>query len=362
MENTHALVGLNLVSGLGSVKINRLIGKFGSAQDVFSAGPEHTALVEGIGAEIAAGISKITPSMIEDELYLAQRSGARVVTLEHPDYPAALKNIYDPPPVLYMTGEAVPECAINVGVVGTRNATDYTARFLKDMAKEMGREPEKYVITSGMARGADCIAHHEASVNGVFTAAVLGFGLSRVYPYERHYMAGEIIKKGCLISEFPMRMLGLKQNFPRRNRVISGIADCILVTEAPEKSGALITADFALEQGREIFAVPGSVYSDKSRGTNALIKQGAKPATSLNDITEAFGFKTTKRPALPQADHAPLSADEEKVLSLLGQEKKHIDNISFESNINVFKTASTLTILEMKGLVKQLGGMNFVRV
>lgn len=362
MENSHALVGLNLVSGLGSVKINRLIGKFGSAAAVFAASKGQLSTTEGIGEEIASNIIKITPSMIEDEFCLVEKAGARVLTLEHPDYPVSLKNIYDPPPVLYTAGGAIPECCINVGVVGTRNATDYTSRFLKDLTDDMSRQPDDYVITSGMARGADCIAHHESVKKNIFTAAVLGFGLSRVYPYERHYMAGEILKKGCLISEFPMKMLGLKQNFPRRNRVISGIADCILVTEAPERSGALITADFALEQGREIFAVPGSVYWDKSRGTNGLIKQGAKPALSLADITEAFGFKTVKQPSFQRQDAPPLTPDEEKVLSFLGQDKKHIDNIAFESNINVFKAASTLTILEMKGLVKQLGGMNFVRV
>jgi DNA processing protein len=355
-----------MIPGIGSVKFNRLIGYFGSPENVFNAGAKDLAHIEGIGAEIIKHIIYANDIYdVNKEIRECEEKKIRIVTFYDDDYPALLKKIYDPPPVLYVAGafEKWPENALNLGIVGTRMASDYGERSLKKIIEEIKGTKLTFAVISGMARGIDTIAHMESAKLGIYTAAVLGFGLNKIWPFEKHYIAQHLLKNGCLISEFPLDMLPLKQNFPRRNRVISGLSDALLVIEAGERSGALITADFALEQGRDVFAVPGNIFAEKSMGTNNLIRQGAKMVSSVYDITEEYDLMAKPRKRTYQAEFVfpDLEENERKIYDILSSEKKHIDNIAIESNIEVIKLAPVLLKLEMKGAIKQLGGKNFIK-
>ena len=366
MDTRMAIIALNMVPGIGSVKLNRLIGRFGSPEDVFQADAHQLSQVEGIGNEIIRYITYFEDFFsVDNEIKQCAEKNIKILTVLDDDYPRQIRNIYDPPPVLYCAGayDKWPANALNIGIVGTRMATDYGERALKKILNEMKQTKLCFAVVSGMARGIDTIAHMESVRENIFTAAVLGFGLNKIWPFEKHYIAQHIIKAGVLISEFPLDMMPLKQNFPRRNRVISGLSDGILVVEAGERSGALITANYALEQGREIFAIPGNIFADKSIGANNLIKQGAKSVMSIYDITEEFELLAKPRERNIQQEMLVLNLDEseQKVYDALDFEKKHIDNISIESNIEIIKLSPLLTIMEMKGVIKQLSGKNFVR-
>src|ERR1035437_6741248 len=366
MDTRTAIIALNMVPGIGSVKLNRLIGRFGSPENVFEATAQQLSEVDGIGTEIIRYIIHFNNFYsVENELKECAEKNIRIITVFDDDYPRQLRNIFDPPSILYCAGlyDKWPANALNIGIVGTRMATDYGERALKKILSEMKQTKLCFSVVSGMARGIDTIAHMEAIRENIYTAAILGFGLNKIWPFEEHYIARHIIKAGVLISEFPLDMMPLKQNFPRRNRVISGLSDGILVVEAGERSGALITANYALEQGREVFAVPGNIFADKSVGANNLIKQGAKSVMSIYDITEEFELlaKPKERNVQQEMNLLKLDENEKKVYDALNFEKKHIDNISIESNIEIIKLSPLLTILEMKGVVKQLAGKNFVR-
>jgi DNA processing protein len=367
MTEKEALVALNMVPGVGSVRLNRLIGRFRSPIEVFSASDDDLLSVEGIGDDIIHYIKNFGDYYsVEKEMMEAEDKGISIITIYDDDYPPLLKKIFDPPPVLYAAGnfEAIPKEALSLGIVGTRAATDYGEMALQKIIKEMKQTKKDFTIVSGMARGIDSVAHFEALKQGFFTIAVLGFGMKMLHPFTKHYMAKHIIKNGLLIYEFPLAMKPLKQNFPRRNRLISGLSDGVLVIEAGKRSGALITADCALEQGREVFALPGSIFAEKSVGTNGLIAQGAKLVQGAKDIMEEFDIylkEEAKEPEQAELALMDLNDSERKIVESMGFEKKHIDNIAIESNIDVFKLTGIMTMLELKGVVKQLSGKNFVR-
>ncbi|MEI7542890.1 MAG: DNA-processing protein DprA [bacterium] len=366
MDTRSAIIALNMVPGIGSVKLNRLIGRFGSPEKVFEGKAQDLSQVVGIGPEIIRYITYFNDFYsVEKEIKECADKNIQIITVLDENYPQQIRNIYDPPPVLYCAGlyDKWPANALNIGIVGTRMATDYGERALKKILNEMKQTKLMFAVVSGMARGIDCIAHMESVKENIYTAAILGFGLNKIWPFEKHYIAQHIIKAGVIMSEFPLDMLPLKQNFPRRNRVISGLSDGVLVVEAGERSGALITADYALEQGREVFAIPGNIFADKSIGANNLIKQGAKSVMSIYDITEEFELlaKPKERNVQQEISLLKLDENEKKVYDVLSSEKKHIDNISIESNIEIIKLSSILTILEMKGIVTQMSGKTFVR-
>jgi DNA processing protein len=366
MDSRSALIALNMVPGIASVRINKLIGKFGSPEAVFDAPAKQIMEINGIGNEIARNITYFHDMYsVENEMKECDDKRIRIMTIYDDDYPTLLRNIYDPPPVLYCLGEFEkwPANSLNIGVVGTRISSDYGERVCKKIIGGMKQTKLCFTVVSGMARGIDTIAHTEAIKENIYTAAVLGFGLNHIWPLKYYHPAEEISKAGVLISEYPLNMMGNKQNFPRRNRIISGLSEGVLVVEAGERSGALITANFALEQGRYVFAVPGSIFADKSAGSNTLLKQGAKPVMSIYDITEEFELLSgpKEKNAQQSLSLINLNDEEKRIYELLDFEKKHIDNIAIESNIEIIKLASMLTILEMKGAVKQLSGKNFVR-
>jgi DNA processing protein len=333
MDERTALIALNMVPGLGSVRIKRLIAYCGSAENVFSAGAAELKAVEGIGAEISRSILYFNDFYsVDGELENAAKKNVTIFTINDALYPANLKKIYDPPTVLYAAGgiEKWPPEAFNLGIVGTRVSSDYGWQAVNKILDGARSSGLVFNIVSGMARGIDTLAHVEASARFIFTTAVLGFGLDYIWPFFKNYPAGKILPYGTLLSEFPMKTPPFKQNFPRRNRVISGISDALLVVEAGEKSGALITADCALEQGRDVYAIPGSILSPRSEGTNWLIKQGAKPVTSIYDIIEDFNVSGVKtpRPATTLKPPPEMDEVERKIYEVLGFEKKHIDNIA----------------------------------
>jgi DNA processing protein len=353
-----------MIDGIGSVRLNRLIGRFEAPAAVFSAPEAAIRGTEGIGPEIARAIRGFDFDLLSAELKDIRQKGVELIFVTDESYPALLKEIYDPPPVLYKYGSCMPDADLSLGIVGTRVPSDYGEMAVQKLIKEIKQGPARINIISGMARGIDSVAHYEASRAGIWNAAVLGFGLNRVWPFDVHYVAKEIVKSGCLLTEFPMNMLGLKQNFPRRNRVISGMSDGCVIIEAGKKSGALITADCALEQGREVFAVPGSIFSEKSAGTNSLLKMGAKAVTGLADILEEFSPRQQAALFPQEKEDAPepaMSDEERRVFGVLGAEKKHIDNISIESNIDTARLGGIMTLMELKGLVRQLGGKNFIK-
>jgi DNA processing protein len=365
MDEREALIALNMTDGIGSVKLNRLIGRFLSGADVFKADYNDLVYTDGIGTEIAHAIKHFDFSLLEKELAEIKEKNIEILLVTDEKYPALLKEIYDPPPVLYKYGQDIPPADLSIGIVGTRGSSDYGEEVVQKLIKEMKQSSMRFNIISGMARGIDSVAHYEASLCGIYSAAILGFGFNVIWPFDRHYVAKEIIKYGCLLSEFPLNMIGLKQNFPRRNRVISGMSDGCVIIEAGLRSGALITADCALEQGREVFAVPGNIFADKSAGTNNLIKQGAKAISGIKDIIEEFNPRSQAL-LFPETDETAkrpdnMTADEQKIYEVLGAEKKYIDNIAIESNIDTVKLNGLMTMMEIKGLIRQVSGNSFVR-
>ncbi len=364
MDEKKALIALNMIDGLGSVKINRLIGRFEKAINIFKANFNELSDIDGIGDTIASYIKNFDFDRVEKEIKECNGKNIEIITIYDEKYPALLKEIYDPPPVLYKYGKDIPDRKYYLGIVGTRIPSDYAERVIQKLVKEMKEKSELFCIVSGMARGVDVISHYESLKANIFNIAVLGFGFNIIYPFEKHYIAKEIIKNGCLLSEFPLAMIGLRQNFPRRNRIISGLSNGVLIVEAGEKSGALITADCALEQGRDVFAMPGNIFSDKSIGTNNLIKQGAKPVMSLNDILEEYDSrdKINVKEIEQKILNGIFSEEETQILNILSKfEKKHIDNILVESNIDINKLSGILFNLELKGIIKQHSGKFFTK-
>lgn len=279
------------------------------------------------------------------------------ITIENPSYPKLLKEIYDPPKELYVWGDLRPEENYPLAVVGTRKISSYGKQITIDLVRNLTKAG--LTIISGLALGVDGLAHQTClDVNGR-TIAVLGSGLNRIYPSIHQKLAEKIVKAGgAVISEYPPETGPTKWNFPARNRIIAGMSLGVLVIEAPEASGALITARFALDFGREVFAVPGNINNQNSIGTNRLIKLGAKPVTKAEDILESFNLEL----ALEfKKEIKPASKEEAIILEILGQEPTHIDEIIRKSKLESPIVSSTLTIMEITGKVRHIGGGNYAR-
>ena len=286
LSDRERLILLNLVPDVGSLPLRKLLDHFGECARVWKARPEDLQRVHGIGPVLARRIAAACrdETLLEQELTLVRRAGVTLVTLEDAEYPKRLREIYDPPPVLYVRGAVSSLNDVAVAVVGSRRASRDGVKTAERLSYDLAACG--ITVISGLARGIDGAAHRGALKAQGRTLAVLGCGLARVYPPEHARLAGEIAERGAVISEYPMRTAPLAQNFPRRNRLISGLSLGVVIVEAAQKSGALITADCALEQGREVFAVPGPITRVTSEGTHALLKQGARLVTSVEDILE----------------------------------------------------------------------------
>jgi DNA processing protein len=298
---------------------------------------------------------------LEAELKLTEKHNVNVTTIYDRSYPKLLKEIHSPPIVLYSKGEILAEDELAVAIVGARIASVYGLRTAEKLGCELASRG--LVVVSGLARGIDSAAHKGALKAHGKTIAVLGSGLDVMYPPENEKLAAEIVeKKGALVSEFPMGTPPNPKNFPQRNRIISGLSLAVVVVEAARNSGALITADFALEQNREVFAVPGKVDSATSFGTNELIKQGAKLTQTADDIIDELGLKLKASAGTKEQILRPrLSADEEQIYKNLSDDPKYIDEVMEAAKLPLAETTRLLFGLQLKKLVKELPGKNFIR-
>lgn len=364
MNRLEALVALNLVAEIGSVRLAMLLEYFNKPQDIFGASLEKLATVSNIGFKIADKIISVQKKDLDREFSLAKKYGLRIISFEDDDYPRNLRQIPGFPIVLYLKGQILEQDNISIGIVGSRRASIYGLHCAEKFAYDLS--DKGLTVISGMARGIDTYAHKGALKRGGRTIAVIGSGFSNIYPPENIGLAEEISKNGAVVSEFPLDALPLPQNFPRRNRVISGLSLGLLVVEAARNSGALITADFALEQGREVFALPGKVDSNTSFGTNELIKQGSKLVSCIDDILEELAVPVANNYKLQEnrqvANRACVSyKEDEKILDLITDSAVGLEELIEKTDMNLSQVSSALLRLQLKGLIKQLPGQHFAR-
>jgi DNA processing protein len=356
------LVSLNLIDQLGPLTMRDLLMAFGTPAKILSASRKDLMAIEGVGPKLSDSIVKASPADAEKELRIAEEAGARVLLQD--EFPPGLKMIDGAPTVLYVRGELEQEDVVAVAVVGSRRCTLYG----KSQAERLGYMLAQRGVTvvSGMARGVDSAAHAGALRASGRTIAVLGNGLSTVYPAENRKLFEEISRSGAVVSEFPMRTVPSPGNFPRRNRIISGLSLGVVVVEAAEASGSLITARWAVEQGREVFAVPGKAGSPTSKGTHSLIRDGAKLVEDVDDVIEELG---SLKESLAGADgpgegEEPDGAEgtEGAVLDVLSvDEPTDIEDVIHRCGLGPSEVSALLLKLELKGLVKALPGKAFVR-
>ncbi|MCM8798179.1 MAG: DNA-processing protein DprA [Candidatus Omnitrophica bacterium] len=359
MEEIEALLILNSIEGLGTERLKYLKEKLGSFVKIFSQPEESLSKIEGMNKNLVGKIKRAYKDFdLKREIELIRENRITLLTLEEKNYPENLKEIYDPPYILYLKGDYKDSDANALAMVGSRLASYYGLSLAEKFSYLLALRG--LTIVSGLARGIDTQAHRGALKAKGRTIAVLGSGLLNIYPQENKKLSEEIFQNGALFSEFPLEYPPLRQNFPRRNRLISGLSKGVIVVEAGERSGALITADFALEQGREVFAVPGKVDSPTSRGTHTLIKEGAKLVSSVEDILEELKLDMDY---LKEDNNKPFSLDEREgeIYTLLSDEPKYIDEIKMETNLQMSEVANILLKLELKGLIKQLPGKMFVK-
>ncbi len=356
MDQKLAWVGLNLLSSLTPRRRELIVKRFGGPMEAWEALAREPLpdLFGDVASQIFAERRRADP---EGELKKAGKAGARIVTIEEPDYPEPLQEIPDPPPVLYILGKWREEDRLAVAMVGTRRCTSYGRLVAKKLAQELAARG--VTVVSGMAPGIDTAAHEGALLSGR-TIAVLGTGLGKPYPAGSEKLMGRIAACGAVISEFPWDMEGTQWTFPRRNRLIAGLSRLVVVVEAPERSGALITADCALEQGKEVLAVPGPITSEASAGANRLLKEGAKPVTAVNDVLEELDMlplaqiqARTREPELP-----PQAA---QVYGLLSLEPLSIEDIVARTGLSHSQAAQILVELVLSGFVEELPGRRYVR-
>ncbi|MEK7807190.1 MAG: DNA-processing protein DprA, partial [Chloroflexota bacterium] len=370
MEGIEYWAALNLVPHLGTVRFRRLEAHFGDLANAWRASLSElkAAGIEDRPAQaVLAAQSRISP---EAEVQRLDRAGVKLLNWHHSEYPPRLKEIHDPPPVLYYKGTLLPADERAVAVVGTRSPTSYGREAAASLAGDLARNG--ITIVSGLARGIDGIAHRAALDNGGRTIAVLANGLDTVYPREHTGLFQQAQEAGAVVSEYPLGVRPDPRSFPRRNRLISGMSLGTLVIEAPETSGARWTVYHALEQDREVFCVPGSIFSPASRFTNRMIQEGAKLVSVYTDVLEELNLAVVvhqmemplaraEGPAFIGDDQAP-DVIETAVLSHLDAEPLHIDDIRRSVSLPINVVSSLLTMLELKGKVKQVGCMHYIRL
>jgi len=355
-EELKYWVGFSLIPGIGRVKFRQLESYFTSLENAWKAKPselQQSGLDEGAIRAITSWRPKVS---LEAEMEKLDRYGVKVLTCHDPGYPARLKEIYDYPPLLYLRGSLIPEDEWCLAVVGTRRATVYGRQVTEEIVADLARS--KITIVSGLAKGIDSVAHHSALEAGGRSIAVFACGLDIAYPSENAELARRIMQQGALISEYPLGTRPRADNFPRRNRIMSGLSLGVLVVEAGETSGAIITAHLAVEQNREVFAIPGSVLSPASRGTNRLIQEGAKLVRDYTDILEELNL-TAVAQQIEMKEIIPPTDTESLLLKQLSAQPTHIDEVCRSSGLPISTVSSTLAMMELKGLVEQVGAMNY---
>ena len=358
-------VRLALVSGVGPLLRKALLERFGSAAAVLAATRGELQGVDGIGPKISERILAAGDEVdAEAELQLAAEHGIDVLTEASADYPRPLRQIHDPPGVLFRRGKPLPQDEMAVAIVGTRHATRYGLQQAERLAASLARTG--FTVVSGLARGIDAAAHRGAMDAGGRTIAVLGSGLLQIYPPEHQRLADEVAANGYLLSESPPRMRPLSGAFPQRNRIISGLSVGTIVVEAADRSGALITARHAYEQGREVFAVPGPIDSRVSRGCHSLIKDGAKLVESIDDIMAELGplaenIRRDDGTTIASPAELLLNEIEQQVLAAIDGSPTSVDAIAQVSRLPIHRVLSTISVLEMRRLVRRVSGTQVTR-
>ncbi len=359
MADTKFRVAFTLVKGIGAVRLQALLDYFGDAESAWNA-PAFDLVSAGLSKKLAERVLE-TRASLDLEQYMAnlQAQEIQILTWDDPNYPAHLKQIDQPPPILYLKGAFSPEDAWAVAIVGTRAVTAYGRQVTEEIATVLAQNG--VTIVSGLARGVDAVAHSAAVKAGGRTLAVLGSGVDRIYPPEHRALAEKIMLQGAVLSDYAPGTPPESANFPPRNRIISGLSLAVVVIEAAETSGSLITASFAAEQGRDVFAVPGNIFAPQSKGTNRLIANGAKPLLAVNDILEALDLtRNIERREIRKA--LPADPTEAALFQLIGAEPLHVDEIRAQTGLPIDRVSSTLAMMELKGMVRQVGGMQYVSV
>ncbi len=351
-------IAFNKVRGIGPARLRALLDFYGTIEAAWHASADALREV-GLDRRSSANLLEARGKLdLAAELARVQRAGIDVLTWEDPRYPARLLAINDAPPVLYVRGELRPEDDYAVAIVGTRQASTYGREAARMLAADLARAG--VTIVSGLAVGVDAQAHRAALEAGGRTLAVLGSGVDVIYPWDNRKLAADIVQHGALISDYPLGTQPEASNFPPRNRIISGLSRGIIVVEAGERSGALITADFAADQGREVFAVPGSIFTRSSQGANRLVRDGATPVLSASDVLEALNLMSVAQQVEAQMLF-PTDETEARLFEQLAAEPLHVDEVSRAAELPIATVTSTLALMELKGLVRQVGGMSYVR-
>lgn len=362
MTDTEAYLALNLIPRLGPVRLRRLLNALGSPQRVLSATTDELRQVEGVGPEAAKSIAGWKETVrLDDELAAIEKAGITILIQTDAKYPTLLREIHDPPTVLYVWGTLEERDKHSVGVVGTRKPSHYAQDSAKKLSYQLAYAG--LTVISGLARGIDTAAHQGALAAKGRTIAVIGSGLNCLYPPENRELAEKIAESGAVISEFPMNTSADRQTFPMRNRIISGWSFGTLVVEAGLNSGAIITANQASEQGRTIYAIPGRIDQPGAIGSNRLIQQGAKLVMTAQDILDDLSMLFPKTPELTiSTPRVELLGEEKRIYDALGNEERIVDELVAKSGLPSPVVSSTLLGLEMRRLVKALPGGRYVRL
>ncbi len=359
MDDKRYWIGFNLIKGIGAVRMQALIQHFGDLELAWKAAPVDLAQA-GLSLKLIERITQARESIDLEKLWTKIASqGINILTWEDEAYPQRLKEIDQPPPVLYVRGEYLPDDLFAVAIVGTRRVTPYGRQITEELSSFLAANG--ITVVSGLARGVDAIAHQTSLQAGGRTIAVLGSGVDKIYPPEHRALAEQMLARGALISDYAPGTPPDASNFPPRNRIISGLSLAVVVVEAGETSGALITAEFAAEQGREIFAVPGSILAPQSKGTNKLIQNGALPLLSVNDLMQALDLTRVGEHKAARKI-IPTDETEARLMNVLGDEPLHVDEIRSQTELPIEKVSAALALMELKGMVRQVGGMNYVAV
>jgi DNA processing protein len=355
-----------MVPGVGPLLRRDLLECFETAEAVLDAAPSELRSVPGLGPKLSRAISTAKETIdVQAEIERCRQHGVDVIAQWQPEYPAQLAQIHDPPAVLFVRGQLLPQDAIAISIVGTRHATNYGRTQTKKLAGSLGRAG--VTIVSGLARGIDAAAHEAALDVGARTLAVLGSGVLNIYPPEHGDLASQVIQSGAVLSENATTAKPSRGAFPRRNRIITGLSHGVIVVEAGDRSGALISARHAMEQGREVFAVPGRVDSRTSHGCHQLIRDGAKLVETADDVLEELGplFQSAPDPAGREVRHPgelQLNDQERAVLDAVASDPTTIDDVIKGSGLPIHRVLSTMSVLEMRHLIRRLSGTQVIRV
>jgi DNA processing protein len=359
MDDKKYWIGFNLIRGIGAVRMHALVQHFGDLEAAWKAAPTELAAA-GLGLKLIERVVQARDNVDLEKVWKRIDSqGIHILTWQDEAYPQRLKEIDQPPPVLYIRGEYLPDDLFAVAIVGTRRVTPYGRQITEELSTFLAANG--ITVISGLARGVDAIAHQSTLKAGGRTIAVLGSGVDKIYPPEHRGLAEQMMLRGAVISDYAPGTPPDASNFPPRNRIISGLSLAVVVIEAGETSGALITAEFAAEQGREVFAVPGSILAPQSKGTNKLIQKGALPLLTVNDLMQALDItRVGEQKAARKL--VPTDAIEAKLLTVLTNEPLHVDEIRNQSDLPIERVSAALALMELKGMVRQVGGMNYVAV